>query len=175
MIPLVKNTISNEEVDRLADWLRGHPRLTKGDLTLEFEDKWSELIGCKHSVFVNSGSSANLLMLYSLVESGKLKIGDRVVVPAVSWATDLAPVCQLGLTPVLCDCNLHDLSVDLNHLQDLIVRLRPKALMLVSVLGLVPEMDKIVELCDQYDVILLEDTCESIGSSYNKKTWARLD
>jgi CDP-6-deoxy-D-xylo-4-hexulose-3-dehydrase len=68
MIPLVKNTISNSEIDLLADWLRGHPRLTKGELTLQFENKWSELIGCKHSAFVNSGSSANLLMLYSLLE-----------------------------------------------------------------------------------------------------------
>ena len=169
MIPLVKDTISNEEIELLADWLRSHPRLTKGELTLQFEDKWSDLIGCNYSVFVNSGSSANLLMLYSLIESGQLSIGDKVVVPAVSWATDLAPVCQLGLTPVLCDCNLYDLSVDLNYLRDLIVRLQPKALMLVSVLGLVPEMDKIVELCDKYGVILLEDTCESIGSRYNGK------
>jgi CDP-6-deoxy-D-xylo-4-hexulose-3-dehydrase len=169
MIPLVKNTISNSEIDLLADWLRGHPRLTKGELTLQFENKWSELIGCKHSAFVNSGSSANLLMLYSLLESGKVDVGDKVVVPAVSWATDLAPVCQLGLTPILCDCNLYDLSVDLNFLEDLVVKNRPKVLMLVSVLGLVPEMDKVVELCDKYGVILLEDTCESIGSSYKEK------
>jgi len=108
-------------------------------------------------------------MLYSLVESGKVNAGDKVVVPAVSWATDLAPVCQLGLTPILCDCNLHDLSADLNFLEDLMVKNRPKVLMLVSVLGLVPEMDKVVELCDKYGVILLEDTCESIGSSYRKK------
>ena len=121
MIPLVKNTISNHEIDLLADWLREHPRLTKGELTLKFEDKWSELIGCMHSVFVNSGSSANLLMLYSLIESGKIDMGDKVIVPAVSWATDLAPVCQLGLTPILCDCNLHDLSVDLNFLEDLMI------------------------------------------------------
>lgn len=167
MIPLVKNTISDREIDLLADWLRGYPRLTKGELTIQFEDKWSELIGCKHSVFVNSGSSANLLMLYSLIESGKISIGDKVVVPAVSWATDLAPVCQLGLEPVLCDCNLQDLSVDLEYLEGLLKNNDIKVLILVSVLGLVPEMDKVQKLCDSHDVILLEDTCESIGSSYN--------
>jgi CDP-4-dehydro-6-deoxyglucose reductase, E1 len=170
MIPLVKNTISNHEIDLLADWLRGHPRLTKGELTLQFEDKWSDLLGCNHSVFVNSGSSANLLMLYSLIESGEIERGNKVVVPAVSWATDLAPVCQLGLEPILCDCNLEDLSVDLNFLEDLMVKNRPKVLMFVSVLGLVPEMDKVVELCDKYGVILLEDACESIGSSCKGKS-----
>ncbi len=171
MIPLVKNTISNFEIDLLSDWLDTYPRLTKGDVTLEFESLWAEKIGCEYAVFVNSGSSANLLMLYSLLESGQISRGDAVVVPAVSWATDLAPVCQLGLTPVLCDCNLQDLSVDLNHLETILTgKLPPKALMLVSVLGLVPEMDKIVELCDRTGTILLEDTCESVGSTFNKQS-----
>jgi CDP-6-deoxy-D-xylo-4-hexulose-3-dehydrase len=169
MIPLVKDTISNQEIDLLSEWLSKYPRLTKGELTLEFENKWSDLLGCNHSVFVNSGSSANLLMLYSLIESGKIARGDKVIVPAVSWATDLAPVHQLALTPILCDCNLQDLSVDLNFLEDLMVKNKPKVLMLVSVLGLVPEMDKVTELCDKHGVILLEDTCESIGSSYKGK------
>ena len=170
MIPLVKDTISNYEIDLLSDWLATYPRLTKGKLTIEFEELWAEKIGCKHAVFVNSGSSANLLMLYALMESGKIKTGDSVVVPAVSWATDLAPVCQLGLTPVLCDCNLQDLSVDLNYLEKILTsKLPPKVLMLVSVLGLVPEMDKIVELCERTGTILLEDTCESVGSRYAGK------
>ena len=111
MIPLVQNTITHEEIDALADWLRTHPRLTKGDLCLEFENKWSEFLGCKYSVFVNSGSSANLIILQSLLETGKLKKGDKVIVPSVSWATDVAPLVQLGLEPVLCDCNLTNLSV----------------------------------------------------------------
>ena len=131
MIPLVKNTISNFEIDLLSDWLDTYPRLTKGDVTLEFESLWAEKIGCEYAVFVNSGSSANLLMLYSLLESGQISRGDAVVVPAVSWATDLAPVCQLGLTPVLCDCNLQDLSVDLNHLETILTgKLPPRRLCL---------------------------------------------
>ena len=90
-IPLVKNTIDNKDIDKLIDWLKGYPRLTKGNLTIEFEKNWSEFMGAKHSVFVNSGSSANLLMLYSLLETKRIKKGDTVIVPAVSWATDLAP------------------------------------------------------------------------------------
>ena len=141
MIPLVKDTIDQEDINDLIDWLSTYPRLTKGELTVEYERQWASYIGCKHAVFVNSGSSAILLMLYSLIEMGRLKKGDQVIVPALSWATDLAPVIQLGLEPILCDCNLQDLSVDLDHLSILAEKYDPKAIILVSVLGLVPEMD----------------------------------
>ena len=106
MINLVKDTISDEEISDLVKWLKTSPRLTKGELTETYENLWSKKIGCDYSVFVNSGSSALLISIYSLIEKGVLKKGDTVVVPALSWATDLAPVVQLGLKPVLCDCNL---------------------------------------------------------------------
>tara|TARA_R110000824_G_scaffold81956_1_gene205717 strand:+ start:1473 stop:2639 length:1167 start_codon:yes stop_codon:yes gene_type:complete len=166
MIPLAKDTIDNKDVDELAEWLKTYPRLTKGDLTLKYEEEWSKTIGCKYSVFVNSGSSANLLMLYALIEEGLLKSGDKVVIPAVSWSTDLAPVVQLGLQPILCDCNMTSLSVDLEHLVDIVTKEKPKVLVLVSVLGMVPDMEAIVEICDKNNVILLEDACESLGSRY---------
>ena len=149
MISLVKDTISNEEISNLVEWLKTSPRLTKGELTERYEKLWSKKIGCDHSVFVNSGSSALLISIYCLIEKGVLKKGDTVVVPALSWATDLAPVVQLGLKPVLCDCNLENLSIDLNHLGDLVKKEKPKALILVSVLGLVPEMDEIVNFCQE--------------------------
>lgn len=169
MINLVKDTISQDEISQLVEWLKTSPQLTKGKLTEQYEALWSEKIGCKYSVFVNSGSSALLLSVYSLIEKGLLEKGDSVVVPALSWATDLSPVIQLGLKPVLCDCNLEDLSIDLNHLQKLTEKENPKALILVSVLGLVPEMNEIVKFCDENEIILIEDACESLGSSYNGK------
>ena len=169
MIPLVKDTISNEEIDNLIEWLKTYPHLTKGELTLQYEREWSKYLGVKYSVFVNSGSSANLMMLYSLFASGKIKKGDKVVVPAVSWSTDLAPVVQLGLEPILCDCNLTDLSIDIEHFKQIITKESPKALILVSVLGLVPQMSEIVELCRENNVVLLEDACESLGSEFNGK------
>ena len=76
---------------------------------------------------------------------------------------------QLGLNPIICDVNLEDLSVDLHQLEQIFINDRPKALMLVSVLGLVPKMDKIVNLCEKHGVILLEDTCESMGSKFEDK------
>lgn len=166
MIQLVKDTIDNQDIDSLIGWLKTYPRLTKGNLTIEYEKKWSEFLGCKYSVFVNSGSSANLLMLYALIESGMIKVGDKVVVPAVSWSTDLTPVIQLGLEPVLCDCNMTDLSVDLEDLQNIIAIHKPSALILVSVLGMVPDMDAITKICEDNNVVLLEDACESLGSKY---------
>jgi len=165
MITLVKDTIDNKDINILVDWLKTYPRLTKGPVTLDFEKKYSEWLGRKYSVFVNSGSSANLLMLSALKQGEYLKNG-KVVVPSVAWATDLAPVIQLGLEPILCDSNMEDLSIDLWHLEKIFREESPSALMFVSVLGLVPNMDKIVKLCDEYNVILLEDTCESMGCEY---------
>ena len=113
-IKLVKNTIENFEIDELITWLSSYPQLTQGPKVKEFESKWSNFLGCKFSTFVNSGSSALLLAYYAIY----LTTGRRnIIIPALSWATDLAPVIQFGLTPILCDCNLDDLSLDLNHLE----------------------------------------------------------
>ena len=169
MITLVKDTIDNKDIDQLIDWLKTYPRLTKGPLTLELEKKYSKWLGSKYSVFCNSGSSANLLMLYALKQAGYMKNNTKVVVPSVAWATDLAPVIQLGFEPILCDSNMEDLSVDLEHLEKIFQEDEPSTLLFVSVLGLVPNMDKIVELCLRYNVTLLEDTCESMGCEYKGK------
>mgnify|MGYP003110452094 FL=1 len=164
-IDLIKNTIDNGDIDKLIDWLKTYPRLTKGPLTKEFESKWSTWLGCKYSVFVNSGSSANLLMLYVLLISNKLK-NKKICVPGLCWATDLAPVMQLNMKPLLVDCNLTNLSVDLKHLEEIFINESPSVLLLVSVLGLSPDMKKINQLCSKYNVILLEDNCESQGTTY---------
>ena len=118
MITLVKDTIDKSDIDRLIEWLKTYPRLTKGEVTLQLEEKFSKWLGRKYSVFVNSGSSANLLMLSALQQGDYLK-NNKVVVPSTSWATDLAPVIQLGMEPLLCDSNLKDLSVDLLHLEEI--------------------------------------------------------
>jgi|TARA_R110002167_G_scaffold20002_14_gene73479 CDP-6-deoxy-D-xylo-4-hexulose-3-dehydrase len=169
MIKLVNDTINENDIDKLIEWLGTYPRLTKGPLTLEFEKKWCDWLGVDFTIFCNSGSSANLLMLWALIEAGRIKRDAKIVVPSVSWATDLSPVIQLGMTPILCDANLEDLSVDLTHLETIFKETNPDVLLLVSVLGLVPKMNKIVELCEEYGVILLEDTCESMGSTYDGK------
>ena len=167
--PLVKDTIRDSDIDSLCEWLKTYPRLSKGPLTPVFEDKWSKWLGSKYSVYVNSGSSANLLILSALVETGRISRDAKVVVPAVSWATDLAPVMQLGLSPVLCDCNMEDLSIDLEQFEKVCQVERPQAIIFVSVLGLVPDMERLTSICERYGVILIEDTCESFGSEYQGK------
>jgi len=165
MITLVKDTIDNKDIDRLVEWLKTYPRLTKGPITLEFENKFSKWLGREYSVFCNSGSSANLLMLSALHQGEYLK-NDKIVVPSTAWSTDLAPVIQLGLEPLLCDSNMEDLSVDLEYLEKIFIKESPSALLLVSVLGLVPDIESILVLCRKYDVLLLEDTCEAMGCEY---------
>ena len=164
-ITLVKDTIDIDDVNNLIEWLKTNPRLTKGDLTIEFEKKWSEWLGTKYSVFVNSGSSANLAAIYSLILSGKLK-NNKIVVPAVSWVTTVTPAIQLGLEPIMCECDMDNLGLDINHLKEIIKNENPSAIILVHVLGFPNYMDEIIELCKENDIMLIEDTCESIGSEY---------
>lgn len=168
MITLVQDTIDNKDIDGLIEWLKTYPRLTKGEYNLKFEKKFAEYLGREYAIFCNSGSSANLLMLSVLQQGGYLK-NKKIVVPSVAWSTDLAPVIQLGLEPILCDSNLEDLSIDLESLEKILKEDSPSALMFVSILGLVPNMPKVVELCEKYNVILLEDTCESMGCEYKGK------
>lgn len=167
-INLVSDTIDREDVAGVINWLNQKeiPQLTKGPITKEYEAKYSKWLGTKHSVFVNSGSSAILLGLAALKFGGKLK-NNKIVVPDVSWATDVSTPLILGMDTFVVDCNQEDLSADLHHLEQLFKEEEPAAFILVSVLGLVPDMDRIVDLCKTYDVLLIEDTCESMGSEYH--------
>ena len=167
-ITLVKDTIDIGDVNKLIEWLKTNPRLTKGDLTIEFEKKWSKWLGTKYSVFVNSGSSANLAAIYSLILSGKLK-NNKIVVPAVSWVTTVTPAIQLGLEPIMCECDIDNLGLDINHLKEIIKNENPSAIILVHVLGFPNYMDEIIKLCQENNITLIEDTCESIGSEYEGK------
>ena len=179
MINLVSDTIDRADINNLIEWLNQEPipRLTKGHLTKELEDAWAKKIGTNYSVYVNSGSSALLLTLAALkyfeIENGPSSYNflknNKIVIPNLSWATDVSSPHLLGYDVSLVDCNLDDLSVDIESLEKIFIRENPAALMLVSVLGFVPKMDVIIDLCNKYNVILLEDVCESMGSEYNNR------
>lgn len=162
MIRLINDNISKIDISRLTEWLQTVPRLTMGDKTIEFEAAFSEWLGMDYTVYVNSGSSANLLMVYVMKYVYGVK---KIAVPALSWATDLAPLLQLGIEPVLIDCNMENLGLDLDDLED-VLKNDPDigAVISVSVLGLVPDMVRLVKICKDYEVELLEDNCESMGS-----------
>ena len=171
-VKLADNTISAEEIRALAGWLQEDHQLTKGPLTRQFEAEFAAYSGTKYSIMVNSGSSANLLMAYSLLEAGYLK-NKKVIVPAVSWITTLSPFIQLGFDCFLCDSDADDLGVDLNHLEALLKKEQPALLILVHILGHPNKMEAIQRLCEQYGCRVIEDACEALGSEYaGQKTGA---
>jgi len=163
-IKLCSDIIDKQDINNLISWLETMPRLTKGQKTLEFEQMFSSYLGCQHSIFCNSGSSANLLITSALVQSGMMR-NDRIIVPQVSWSTTVFPAMQLGLKPIMCDCNLSNLGIDLDHFEWLVKKNKPAAVILVHVLGLESNIEKVKQICEDHNVILVEDTCESLGSS----------
>lgn len=166
MIPLVKDTIDQSDINKLIEWLKTNPRLTKGELTLQLEARWSEWLGTKHSVYLNSGSSANLAMAYALLISGRLR-NKTIIAPAVSWVTTVSPFMQLGFNVVLCDADKETLGLDIDHLEKLVAEHKPGSLILVHVLGVPCKMNEIRQICEANEILLLEDSCESVGSEYD--------
>ena len=167
-ITLVKDTIGLDDIESLIGWLRTNPRLTKSEKTTEFEEKWSEWNGSKYSVFVNSGSSANLAIFYALILSGKLK-NNKIIVPCLSWVTTISPIIQFGLTPILCDTDAKTFGMDLNYFEEICKNENPAAVIVVHALGFPNNMKKLQEICNKYEVILLEDSCESVGTIIDGK------
>lgn len=165
---LVQDTISKQEIIKLTKWLKKGERLTKGKITLAFEKKFSNYINRKYSLFVNSGSSANLLMLSALIESKKLR-NKRAIVAGVCWSTTVAPFIQNNFDIKLCDCSNRNLGVDINHFEYLCKKYRPSVAIIVNILGHPNDYDEILKLCQKYNVILLEDSCEALGTVLNKQ------
>jgi len=178
--PLCDDRIS--ETDRMAalTLLATDAKLSMGDRVRELEQRFATYIGAKHAVFVNSGSSANLLMAHALVVAAqfldpaacslpRLRPGDGVLVPAVCWSTSVAPLLQLGLRPVLVDVDFHSLQVSLVDLEAKAAQPGVRALMLVHVLGPSADMDALMEICRRKDLIVLEDACEVMGNDCRGK------
>jgi len=167
-IKLVKDTISHSEIDNLCDWLKTYPQLTKGKLTEQFEEEWAQWLGIKYCVFVNSGSSANLAMMYALKLSNKLK-NNKIILPCVSWVTTVSPAIQLGMEPILCETDPETLGIDVEYFEKLCKEYNPACVCIVHVLGIPNKIKEIQEICNKYNVILIEDSCESVGTVYNEK------
>jgi len=164
--PLAMETISDDDIDALCDWLKEYPRLTKGDLTLEFEKQWAEYIGTKYAVFCNSGSSANLLMIYAAYASGMMK-NKKIVVPSVGWVTTIAPAIQFGLEPTMVGADKETFGMDLDQLEELCQKDPPGAVIFVQVLGVPHYKERILALKEKYGFLLLEDSCAALGAQYS--------
>ena len=164
--PLAKETINSEDIDALCEWLKGYPRLTKGKLTLEVEAEWAKYIGTDHAVFNNSGSSANLLMVYAAIVAGRIK-NKKIVVPSVGWVTTIAPAIQFGLEPIMCGADPSTYGIDLDQLESICEEHRPDAVIYVQVLGVPHHRERLLALKEKYGFILLEDSCAALGASYS--------
>ena len=134
MIKLAHNTIDNKDYKVLIKFLQKKSYLNQSKITKKFEEKFSKKIGASNSVFINSGSSANLLIAQTLLE-GKFLKNKVVILPSVSWSTTVSPFLQLGYKVLLCDCDKNNLGVDVKHLEYLCKKFKPGLLVLVNVLG----------------------------------------
>ena len=146
-------------------------RITMSKITKDFELKFTKYIGSKHALMVNSGSSANLLAVYSSINpknKNRLKQNDECLIPAICWSTSLWPIVQAGLKPKFVDVELNSFNLDLNKLEKKITS-KTKAIMAVHVLGNSAKMSELMRIVKKYNLTLIEDTCESLGSTYNGK------
>ena len=115
--PLMEETITKRDRLRMAWFVLTNSRLTNGPRVRQFEKEWSEWLGVKYSLFTSSGSTANSLLVESVKEHYGLKPGDKVLVPACTWVTNVAPIIQAGLEPIFCDINLQNFSFDEDELR----------------------------------------------------------
>ena len=168
MIKLAHNTIDKKDYEVLIRFLQKNSYLNQSKVTKKFEKKFSKKIKTKYSVFVNSGSSANLLIAQTLLQGNFLK-NKIVIVPSVSWSTTVSPFIQLGFKVLLCDCDKKTLGVDIKHLEKLCKKFKPGLLVVVNVLGHSNNFEDIIKLKKKYNFELIEDNCESLGSKTKNK------
>ena len=164
--PLMKNNISRQDLDLLIDYLlQDDPKLTHGPNVREFENEWSKWLGVAGSVMVNSGASANDLTIMALKET----FGPgEVIVPALTWVSDIASVINAGMTPIFVDVDPRNLGMSLESVKNALSP-KTKAVFLTHVLGFNALSDPLLQLLKDSNVPLIEDVCESHGTTHNGK------
>lgn len=165
--PLMRNNILREDLDLVINHLKqDDPILTNGPKVREFEEQWSKWLGVKYSVFVNSGSSANLLSMAVL----KLRYpeGGEVIVPPLTWVSDITSVLQNGFKPIFVDVMPHNLAMNPNQILE---KINPntRAVFLTHLQGFNALNDELINELDRRKILLIEDVCESHGATHNEK------
>jgi len=169
--PLATSSWGKEEIDAMQRVIASG-MFTMGANVQAFERDFAQYIGSQHCVMVNSGSSANLLMVAALFYTKnprlKLQRGDEVIVPAVSWSTTYYPLYQYGLKIKFVDIDLHTLNYDLDQLEQAVTD-KTRAIMAVNLLGNPNDFERIQQIIGKRNIVLIEDNCESMGASYQGK------
>jgi len=170
IVRLHEPTFSADEINAAVEcMLTTH--VTMGSKVKTFEREFSDFHEFDHGVMVNSGSSANLLAIAAVANSeteNRLKPGDEVIVPALSWSTTVWPLVQLGLVPVIVDIDPQTLNIDPNEIERAIGP-KTRAVMIVPVYGNPCDMDAIIDICERRNLMLIEDCCEALGAYYDGK------
>ena len=177
IIPLNKNTIGKAEKNALIK-VFDSGYMTMGKVTKKFEAAFSDYLGVKHAIYVNSGSSANLLAFSAIQDNDKfrqtkhkqkfLKKGDEIIVPAVTWSTTIWPIAQTGATSVFVDSDPKTLQMNVADIKKAITS-KTKAICIVHVLGNSGYIEEVKKICTKKNIWLIEDTCESLGVKNNNK------
>ncbi|KFM22210.1 Lipopolysaccharide biosynthesis protein RfbH [Marine Group I thaumarchaeote SCGC AAA799-B03] len=167
-IPLAQPTFDNLDYEQgIKTFLSGN--FTMGKKVQEFEKKFAKYLGLNDSgVMLNSGSSANLValsVLKNLEDKDRLKQGDEVITPAVTWATTVFPISMVGATPVLVDVEKNSYNIDVEQIEKSITK-KTKAIMPVHLLGNPCKMDVIMEIAKKHNLYVIEDCCEAHGAKY---------
>jgi len=170
MYPLSPNSFSNEDIKKGIQVLNSK-KITMGPQTKKFEAEFAKYVGSKYAIMVNSGSSANLLALFALInpmKKNRLKKGDECLIPSLCWSTSLWPIVQAGLKPIFVDIDPGTLNICLKDLKKKITK-KTRAIMGVHVLGNSTNMIELMKIIKTNKLYLIEDTCESLGSRYKNK------
>jgi len=160
--PLAKQTIEFSEIENLISWLQTNPRLTMADKVKEFEKAWAKFIGTQYAVFVNSGSSANLLATYVAKRRSN---SNKIVVPSVGWATTIAPAMQFGMELSMVDADSKTYGLNLDQVDSECNNHNIGTVIGVQVLG-VPFSKDILTIKQKHKFILIEDACAALGAKY---------
>jgi CDP-6-deoxy-D-xylo-4-hexulose-3-dehydrase len=167
---LSPDSFSNEDIIKGIEVLLTK-KITMAEITIKFEKEFAKFIGSKYALMVNSGSSANLLATFALInplKKNKLKKGDECLIPSLCWSTSLWPIVQAGLTPKFVDIDPQTLNISIPDLKKKISK-KTKAIMGVHVLGNSTNMDELMHIVKKNKLYLIEDTCESLGSKFDKR------
>ncbi len=164
---LSNDTWDNKEIEAINRVIASN-RFTMGKEVEKYEKAFAKKFGSKYAVMSNSGSSANLLAVSALVYSGRLKKGDEVIVPAVSWSTTYFPLEQNGLKIRLVDIDIKTLNIDLTKIEEAITP-KTKAIFAVNLLGNPVDFDKLSKICKKHKLFFFEDNCESMGATFAGK------
>ena len=168
--PLLQHGFSSKDINEGIKVLKSG-QITMSKKTLKFEKEFAKKIGAKYAVMVNSGSSANLLAAFAScnpMRKNVFKRGDEVLIPAICWSTSLWPFVQCGLKPIFVDTDVNTLNINIDDLEKKITK-KTKVLVIVHVLGNCSNIQKIKSICKKKKIILVEDTCESLGTKYKNK------